>query len=71
MYGIKTTQKQLVEMVHNLAMQGLCNEKALGSKEWFSRREGQDYTPIAYSKGMYGVIAEIYYLKGEKVFCYV
>lgn len=71
MNGIKTTQKQLSEMAKELAQQGLCNEQALGYKEWFEKRDGQDYTRIAYSQGAYGIIAEIYYLKSDKVFAYV
>lgn len=71
MNGIKTTQKELRALAHGLAIQGLCNEQALGSKEWFSLRDGQDYTRVAYSAGAYGIIAELYYMKGSKTFCYV
>lgn len=69
--GIETTQKQLRAMVEDLARQGLCNEQALGYGEWAKVHNGQDYTCIAYSKGRYGVIASLYYMKGTKTFCYV
>ncbi len=71
MNGIKTTLKDLRALAHELAVQGLCNEQPLGSKEWFERRDRQGYTRVAYSQGTYGIMAEIYYLKGEKTFCYV
>lgn len=71
MYGIKTTQKELRDMAKNLAMQGLCNEQPLGQKEYFEKRDGQDYTRIAYAKNNYGIVAELFYLKGDKMFCYV
>lgn len=69
--GIKTTQKQLREQVHELAMQGLCNEQAMNFEQWNKAREGQDYTCIAYSQGNYGTIASLYYLKTSKTFAYV
>ena len=69
--GIKTTQKQLREMVHDLAVQGLCNEQAMGYGEWSKVHSRQDYTCIAYSQGNYGTIAELYYLKQDKLFAYV
>ena len=69
--AIKTTQKQLREMVHELAVQGLCNEQAMTQPEWISRRYNQDYTCIAYSQGVYGTIACLYYLKDDKTFAYV
>ena len=69
--GIKTTQKQLRELVHNLAVQGLCNEQAYNFEQWDRVRQGQDYTCIAYSQGTYGTIAEVYYLKTDKTFAYV
>lgn len=68
---MKTTQKQLRELVHNLAIQGLCNEQAYQFKEWQEKREGQDYTCIAYSQGRYGTIASLYYLKSDHEFAYV
>lgn len=71
MNAIKTTQKQLRAMVEDLARQGLCNEQALGYGEWAKIHNGQDYTCIAYSKGNYGTIASLYYMKGTKTFCYV
>jgi hypothetical protein len=69
--GIKTTQKQLREMVHDLAIQGLCNEQAMGYGEWAKVHNRQDYTCIAYSQGRYGTIASLYYLKQDKTFAYV
>lgn len=69
--AIKTTQKQLRELVEDLARQGLCNEQALGYKEWFSVRDKQDYTCIAYSQGKFGTIASVYYLKADNKFAYV
>ena len=69
--GIKTTQKQLREQVHELAIQGLCNEQAMNFEQWNKAREGQDYTCIAYSQGNYGTIASLYYLKTSKTFAYV
>lgn len=69
--AIKTTQKQLRAMVEDLARQGLCNEQAMGYIEWGKAREGQDYTCIAYSQGLYGTIASLYYLKTSKTFAYV
>ena len=71
MNAIKTTQKQLRELVENLAKQDLCNEQALNYEQWNKAREGQDYTCIAYSQGNYGTIASLYYMKGSKTFCYV
>lgn len=71
MNGIKTTQKQLAEFVHELAIQGLCNERAYNFEQWNELREGQDYTCVAYSMGMYGVIAQVYYMKSDKIFAYV
>lgn len=71
MNAIQTTQKQLRAMVEDLARQGLCNEQALGYGEWAKIHNGQDYTCIAYSKGRYGTIASLYYMKGDKVFAYV
>lgn len=69
--AIKTTQKQLRELVHDLAIQGLCNEQAYNFKQWNEAREGQDYTCIAYSQGTYGTIASVYYLKSDNKFAYV
>lgn len=69
--AIKTTQKQLREMVHDLAVQGLCNEQAMGYGEWAKVHNRQDYTCIAYSQGRYGTIASLYYLKQDKTFAYV
>lgn len=69
--AIKTTQKQLRAMVHDLAVQGLCNEQAYNFEQWNRARQGQDYTCIAYSQGNYGTIAEVYYLKQDKTFAYV
>lgn len=71
MNAIQTTQKQLRAMVEDLAKQGLCNELAYGYGEWAKIHNGQDYTCIAYSKGRYGIIASLYYMKGDKVFAYV
>ena len=71
MNGIKTTASALHDLAQNLYQQGLCNGIPMGSKEWFEKREGQDYTRIAYSQGKYGIIAELYYMKGTKEFCYV
>lgn len=69
--SMKTTQKQLRELVEELATQGLCNEQALGYGEWAKIHNGQDYTCIAYSQGKYGTIACLYYMKTDKTFCYV
>ena len=69
--AIVTTQKQLRAMVEDLARQGLCNEQAYGYGEWDKIHNGQDYTCIAYSKGRYGTIASLYYMKSDKVFAYV
>lgn len=69
--AIKTTQKQLREQVHELAVQGLCNEQAMGYDEWASVHNRQGYTCIAYSQGVYGTIACLYYLKDDKTFAYV
>lgn len=71
MHSIKTTQKQLRELVENLAKQDLCTVQALNYEQWNKAREGQDYTCIAYSQGNYGTIASLYYMKGSKTFCYV
>ena len=71
MNAIKTTQKQLKAMVEDLARQGLCNEQPLGFLEFDKKRNEQDYTCIAYSKGNYGTIASLYYMKSDKTFCYV
>ena len=69
--AIKTTQRQLREMVKDLAVQGLCNEQAMGYGEWAKVHSRQDYTCIAYSQGLYGTIASLYYLKQDKTFAYV
>lgn len=69
--AIKTTQKQLSKLVHNLAIQGLCNEQAMGYDEWSKVHNRQDYTCIAYSQGKFGTIASVYYLKSDKIFAYV
>ena len=69
--AIKTTQKQLSELVHDLAIQGLCNEQAMGYGEWAKVHNRQDYTCIAYSQGTYGTIASVYYLKADNKFAYV
>lgn len=69
--AIKTTQKQLRELVHDLAIQGLCNEQAMGYSEWAKVHNRQDYTCIAYSQGTYGTIASVYYLKADNKFAYV
>ena len=71
MNGIKTTTSALYDMAQNLYQQGLCNSVPMGSKEWFGKRDGQDYTRIAYSQGKYGIVSELYYMKGTKEFCYV
>lgn len=71
MNSLKVTQKQLRELVEDLAKQGLCNVQAMNYEEWNRKRDGQDYTCIAYSQGRYGTIASLYYMKGSKVFCYV
>lgn len=71
MNSIITTQKQLRKLVHDLAVQGLCNEQAMTQHDWLNMREGQDYTCIAYSRGKYGTIACLYYLKTDKHFAYV
>lgn len=71
MNGIKTTTSALYDMAQNLYQQGLCNNVPMGSKWWFEKREGQDYTRIAYSQGKYGIISELYYMKEDKEFCYV
>lgn len=68
---LRATQKEIREMAEKLAQQGLCNEKAMGYKEWFEKRDGQDYTRIAYARNNYGIVSEIYYLKGTKEFAYV
>lgn len=69
--AIKTTQKQLRDFVHELAIQGLCNEQAMTQHDWFELRETQDYTCVAYSQGVYGTIACLYYLKRDNTFAYV
>lgn len=69
--AIKTTQKQLRELVHDLAIQGLCNEQAMGYGEWAKVHNRQDYSCIAYSQGTYGTIASVYYLKADNKFAYV
>ena len=69
--AIKTTKKQLSEFVHDLAIQGLCNEQAMGYGEWAKVHNRQDYTCIAYSQGTYGTIASVYYLKADNKFAYV
>ena len=71
MNSIITTQKQLRGLVHDLAVQGLCNEQAMGYGEWAKVHNNQDYTCIAYSRGKYGTIACLYYLKTDKRFAYV
>lgn len=71
MYGIKTTTTALHELAQNLYRQGLCNGVPMGAEEWFELREGQGYTPVAYSQGKFGITAEIYYLKRDKKFAYV
>ena len=71
MDDIKTTQKDLRELACKLAQQGLCNVQPMGSKEWFAKRDRQDYTRIAYAKSNYGTVAELYYMKEDKEFCYV
>ena len=71
MNGIKTTTSALRDMAKNLYQQGICNSTPMGAKEWFEKRDGQDYTRIAYSQGKYGITSELYYMKGTKEFCYV
>lgn len=71
MYGVKTTTSALFDMAQELAQQGICNSVPMGYKEWAEKREGQDYTRIAYSQGKYGITSELYYLKGTKEFAYV
>lgn len=69
--GIKTTASAIHDVAQNLAAQGLCNSVPMGVLEWFRIREGQDYTRIMYSQGKFGIISEIYYLKGDKKFAYI
>lgn len=71
MYGVKTTASALHDVARGLAQQGLCNSVPMGSKEWFSVREGQDYTRIMYSQGKFGITSELYYLKADNKFAYV
>ena len=71
MNGIKTTTSALYDMAQNLYQQGLCNSVPMGVLEWFRIRDGQDYTRIVYSQGKFGIISEIYYLKGDKKFAYI
>jgi len=71
MNSLKVTQKQLRELVEDLARQDLCNKQAMNYEQWNKARDGQDYTCIAYSQGNYGTIASLYYMKGSKTFCYV
>lgn len=71
MNSLVVTQKALSELVHDLSIQGLCNEQAYDMKTWLEKREGQDYTCIAYSRGRYGTIACLYYLKQDNCFAYV
>lgn len=71
MYGIETTHKKLKAMVSELYTQGLCNIQPLNYEQWNELREGQDYTRIAYSKGSYGVIGELFFMKKDKNFAYI
>ena len=71
MNSLIVTQKALSELVHDLAQQGLCNEQAMTQHDWLSVREKQDYTCIAHSRGKFGTIACLYYLKEDKCFAYV
>lgn len=71
MNSLQVTQKALRAMVHDLAVQDLCNEQPLAFKEWNELREGQGHTRIAYSKGAYGIMHELYYMKKDHMFAYV
>lgn len=71
MNSLQVTQKALRAMVHDLSVQGLCNEQPLSFEDWDAWREGQDYTRIAYSKNNYGIVAELYYMKKDHIFAYV
>lgn len=71
MNSLVITQKALTALVHDLAVQGLCNERAMHFEQWQEVRDRQGYTCIAYSRGRYGTIACLYYLKEDKCFAYV
>lgn len=71
MNSLVVAQKALTALVHDLAQQGLCNERAMTQQGWLALRDKQDYTCIAYSRGRYGTIACLYYLKEDKCFAYV
>lgn len=71
MNGLKTTTKALHELADNLAKQGLCNTQPMDFETWQAKRDGQDYTRIAYAQGMYGIICELYFCKGTKDFALV
>lgn len=71
MNSLVITQKALTALVHDLAVQGLCNERAMTQQGWLALRDRQGYTCIAYSRGRYGTIASLYYLKEDKCFAYV
>lgn len=71
MHGIETTQKKLRAMVAELHTQGLCNIQPLNFEQWQELRDRQDYTRIAYSKGGYGIVGELFFLKSDKKFAYI
>lgn len=71
MNSLVVTQKALTALVHDLAQQGLCNIQPLNFEQWQELRDRQGYTCIAYSRGRYGTIACLYYLKEDKCFAYV
>lgn len=71
MYGIETTHKKLKAMVGELYTQGLCNIQPLNYEQWNELRKEQDYTRIAYSKGNYGIVGELFFMKRDKKFAYI
>lgn len=71
MNGVQITQKAMRELVHDLAIQDLCNKQPLSFKDWNAWREEQGHTRIAYAKNAYGIVSELYYMKKDHMFAYV
>lgn len=71
MNGLQVSNKKLHELADDLARQGLCNTQPMNFEQWQDKRDKQDYTRIAYSKGDYGIICELYFCKGDNDFALV
>lgn len=71
MNGLQVSNKKLHELADKLAVEGLCNKQPLDFETWQKKRDKQGYTLIAYSKGKFGTICELYYCREDKDFALV